>query len=142
MEKTALRIIDANLNRAREGLRVCEEIMRFALNDGKLAGRFKIIRHEISDFIKKSGFDHLDMLKQRDAANDIGKNINTVNKTHEKIEDLFLANIQRSKEALRVLEEFSKTYEIGPLDYFQNIRFEVYELEKEAFNKLRSLCNY
>ena len=46
-----LRIIDANLNRAREGLRVCEDISRFALGDKTATRALKSIRHGATDLI-------------------------------------------------------------------------------------------
>ncbi|MEW6171224.1 MAG: thiamine-phosphate pyrophosphorylase, partial [Candidatus Omnitrophota bacterium] len=46
-KKALYRIIDANLNRTREGLRVCEEILRFVLNDKKTTLEFKKIRQQI-----------------------------------------------------------------------------------------------
>jgi thiamine-phosphate pyrophosphorylase len=41
------RLIDANLNRAREGLRVLEDLARFELDDAALSERAKQIRHGI-----------------------------------------------------------------------------------------------
>ncbi|MGD9393935.1 MAG: thiamine phosphate synthase, partial [Dehalococcoidia bacterium] len=41
------RIIDANLNRAGEGLHLLEEIARMVLNDAALTQQLKAIRHEI-----------------------------------------------------------------------------------------------
>ena len=42
-----LRLIDANLDRLSEGLRVLEDTARFILNDGHLAASVKEIRHEL-----------------------------------------------------------------------------------------------
>ena len=41
-----LRIIDANINRAGEGLRFLEEIARFVLDDAALSQQLKNMRHE------------------------------------------------------------------------------------------------
>ena len=40
-----LRLLDANLNRAAEGLRVADDLARFVLDDAGLSGEFKAIRH-------------------------------------------------------------------------------------------------
>ena len=48
MNPTVLRIVDANLNRAREALRVVEDYARFVLDDGKLCGELKGLRHELA----------------------------------------------------------------------------------------------
>ena len=42
--KQILRIIDANLNRTAEGLRVLEDIARFVLDDAALSRQLKIMR--------------------------------------------------------------------------------------------------
>ena len=42
------RVLDANANRAREGLRVMEDAARFILDDGPLASELKAIRHTIT----------------------------------------------------------------------------------------------
>ena len=55
MQRAAYRIVDANFNRAREALRVMEEVCRFALNDAELSGRAKQLRHELSAAIGAVG---------------------------------------------------------------------------------------
>ena len=47
MDPGILRIIDANANRAREGLRVLEEHARFVLADALLTERVKACRHRL-----------------------------------------------------------------------------------------------
>ena len=54
MENNLLRIIDANLNRAREGLRVCEDIARFSLQNKGAAKTLKTIRHGATNLVLKS----------------------------------------------------------------------------------------
>ena len=44
-----LRILDAALNRASEGLRVVEDYLRMVLEDGHLAGRVKQLRHDLAE---------------------------------------------------------------------------------------------
>ena len=43
-----LRILDAAANRTREGLRVIEDWVRFALDDAHLTGCLKQIRHDLA----------------------------------------------------------------------------------------------
>ena len=125
-----MRIIDANLNRSREGLRVCEEITRFVLEDVKLTQKLKKIRHGISAKIEKLPIVSGKLLTSRESASDIGKNI--VNRSKRKsYSDIFSANIQRTEEALRVLEEFSKIISKPLSKSFSRLRFKVYELEKK-----------
>ncbi|MFC1594778.1 hypothetical protein ACFL38_05570 [Candidatus Omnitrophota bacterium] len=48
LDKNMLRILDANINRAKEGLRVCEDEARFILNDARYSRQLKSVRHKIS----------------------------------------------------------------------------------------------
>ena len=54
MRREISRIIDANLNRSREGLRVCEDIARFAMNSGKISRELKTVRHAISSVMRSA----------------------------------------------------------------------------------------
>ncbi|MDR3243174.1 MAG: hypothetical protein LBT79_00325, partial [Elusimicrobiota bacterium] len=50
--KSHLRIIDANLNRCREGLRVIEDCLRFVLDDCVLYKRARLIRHNTDKILR------------------------------------------------------------------------------------------
>ena len=74
MEKV-LRIIDANFNRAREGLRVIEDGLRFYYdNDKDFIKRLKKIRHSLSEGIEKN-FGFASLKKERDSSCDIGRDM-------------------------------------------------------------------
>lgn len=135
MNRKLLRIIDANLNRAREGLRVCEEITRFILEDVRLTAEFRNLRHKIWRYIKKFPRLQEHLLTSRSTETDVGRK--AINKSKRKnYQDLFMANIQRVKESLRVLEEFSKVFNQSVSKYFTKLRFQVYELEKKTIARL------
>ena len=51
-DDSILRMIDANLNRTREGLRVMEDCARFGIDDAKLSERLKIARHALRSAIE------------------------------------------------------------------------------------------
>lgn len=139
----AFRIIDANLNRSREGLRVCEEVARFYLEDQQTAKEFKALRHHITSFLHTLDQSLLDLLQSRDAQNDVGKELDFSRKnTASIIESIFLANVTRAKEALRVLEEFSKAYELGDPECFKTARYKTYDLEKRTLTKIKALCDH
>jgi len=138
MKKEVFRIIDANLNRSREGLRVCEEIARFALNSGALTKELKSVRHSISNIAKpylaKSG----NVIGARNSSDDVGR------VSHKPSElkrldsiDIFGANIERVKESLRVLEEFFKLIDKKSSIRFSRLRFKVYDIEQKSFKRLR-----
>lgn len=134
------RIIDANINRAKEGLRVCEDIMRLAINDKDKTIKLKKIRHAVSRILKESNIKEFEIIKYRNSLSDIGKNIKA--KLYKKdISDIFLANSQRVKEAIRVLEELFSIFDILSSRKFQNLRFKFYNVEKECIKKIGHLCN-
>jgi len=132
------RIIDANLNRSREGLRVCEEIVRFIIDDRKLTAEFKAIRHGIDGAARKY-FSTEALIRQRDSACDVGRTNSKGELKRSHCKDVFRANMQRVKESLRVLEEFSKLKGKGPALSFKRLRYRVYEIEKDSFKKVASL---
>ena len=49
------RILDANINRSREALRVIEEYFRFVRNDSAFAGRTKTCRHKLTRIVDALG---------------------------------------------------------------------------------------
>lgn len=134
------RIIDANINRAKEGLRVCEEITRFIFDNRTLTGEFKKIRHKLDVILKKLP-PLLSLLKERESLRDVGKDIYIHELKRKNYQDIFFANIQRIKESLRVLEEFSKLRNIKVAVEFKKIRYRIYEVEKKVIKKISSLCS-
>jgi thiamine-phosphate pyrophosphorylase len=136
--KTVNRIIDANINRAKEGLRVCEEIVRFILESRDLTSRLKKIRHKI-DALFKVLPSHIILLKERHSLTDVGRDIYIKELQRKNYQDIFFANIQRVKESVRVLEEFSKLINIKVAVELKKIRYAIYEIEKKVAEKLSSL---
>ncbi len=130
------RVIDANLNRAREGLRVCEEIVRFVLNDPDLTSDFKNLRSDL----KKINCQ-LDLaIYSRDIGKDVGrKSFSKEEKKRQDYLQIFSANIKRVQEALRVLEEFLKVAQPALARQAKKLRFELYALEKRSMEKLQAL---
>jgi len=128
------RIIDANLNRASEGLRVLDDIARFVLNDVGLSKELRDVRHEVMDAARSVAAE---LLKHRASAEDIGADARATPK--KDMASLSRANFKRVQEALRVLEETAKLPEArGKLDSdcFRKARFVSYTLEKQMFPKL------
>jgi len=137
--KAINRIIDANINRAKEGLRVCEEITRFALNNRTLTSRFKNIRHKIDLVTKGLPSSFLDLMAARGSDRDVGKEIYGRELKRKNIRDIFFANMQRIKESVRVLEEFTKLINTTSAIKFKRIRYEVYEIEKKVVRPFLNL---
>jgi len=139
MDKQVRRVIDANFNRVREGLRVCEEFARFFFNDRAVTRDIKKIRNILGRIYQSPALKKDLIIRSRDTMNDVGRKGFAFEKDRNKLSDVFWANIQRSKEALRVLEEFSKLSDKKLSDKFKELRFKTYEIEKKAFNRLRNL---
>jgi thiamine-phosphate pyrophosphorylase len=130
--KGVYRIIDANINRTKEGLRVCEEACRFVLRDRSLTARFKAVRHAIEG-IAGALAPRQRMLAERESPGDVGRSIKSASELRRGgCRDVFFANMQRVKESVRVLEEFSKLLDRKAALEFKEIRYTVYELEKKA----------
>jgi thiamine-phosphate pyrophosphorylase len=136
MNQAVYRIIDANFNRAREGLRVAEEFCRFALNNESLSSRCKKIRHQLSNAVKKldphnpHNPEHL--IAARDTENDIGCGMEVASQMKRaNLEDCVTAGFARSTEALRVLAEAAATIDTAIANSFEQLRYDCYVLEKD-----------
>src|SRR3954465_8096329 len=70
-----IRILDAALNRASEGLRVAEDYVRFVLDDPFLTSRAKALRHDLA--AAASSISSLDRHRARDTRQDAGTSIST-----------------------------------------------------------------
>ncbi|NUQ47810.1 MAG: thiamine phosphate synthase, partial [Phycisphaerae bacterium] len=53
MDAAIARILDANLNRAAEALRVMEEHARFGIDDAGLSESLKALRHRLADLRRR-----------------------------------------------------------------------------------------
>ena len=119
------RIIDANINRASEALRVLEDWARFSKDNLVISEKLKNIRHEINNTFSK--FSNL--ILNRESAFDVGRNIeNTTKKTS--VKDVLRANCKRLEESLRVLSEYGQILNIDTKKLEEN-RYEIYTIEKE-----------
>lgn len=141
MKDNIYRIIDANYNRIKEGLRVTEDIARFVLNDRNLTVKFKNTRHRITATLKTLHITQQDLIDSRSTHQDVGKKSSVSELSKKNIHEILYANLQRIKESVRVLEELSKLINKKSSIAFKNIRFKIYELEKEALKKITALSN-
>ncbi len=125
------RIIDANCNRTREGLRVIEEVGRFFLDDKSLFSAIKTLRHSFCELEQDIRSQIDGITASRDSNDDVGKEyIPDMEGNRQSIEALVEANCRRVEEAMRVLEEFLKLLSPRPVAAIKDLRFEVYTLEK------------
>ncbi|MDP2911961.1 MAG: thiamine-phosphate pyrophosphorylase [Candidatus Omnitrophota bacterium] len=142
-ENKLLQIIDANLNRTREGLRVCEDITRFAICDKQSTKSLKIIRHAATSLIINSDKVSLKkLLLNRDTESDKTKFLDFKTKPSIDISDVFMSNIERVKESLRVLEECFKIIDEKVSRGYRKLRFGAYDVEKRIVKKTGLIsCN-
>jgi len=134
------RILDANFNRAKEGLRVCEEIARFHLKNKDITKELRALRHHLTAILNASSLDRQLLFKERDAHRDLGKKFTSQNSKNS-FKGIFMANAQRIKEALRVLEEFLKLLDTTSSKKTQKLRFHFYALEKKTIEKFPALLD-
>ena len=132
MQRAIYRILDANLDRAREGLRIIEEWCRFGINNQQLAQECKQLRQELAQW-------HSAELRQaRDTPSDVGTELShPQEEKRDSINSLLQANICRTQEALRVLEEYGKLYQPQMSLICKQIRYRVYTLESNLLNSDR-----
>jgi len=69
------RLIDANLNRIKEGIRVIEDISRYIHDDSTLTPQLKTLRHQLQQAYQRERLVH------RDIEHDIQKKPSQVNLT-------------------------------------------------------------
>jgi len=121
------RLIDANLNRLKEGIRVIEDINRYVKDDATLAYQLKQLRHKLQKAYNK------DRLIHRDIEGDVLKESIESELKRSTIDDLMIANFSRTQESSRVLEESFKLIDPTLSELFKAIRYELYGLEKRYF---------
>jgi thiamine-phosphate pyrophosphorylase len=118
------RILDANLDRAREGLRIVEEWCRFGLNSSHLTEACKQMRQELASW-------HTPEIRAaRDTLGDVGTELtHPQEEQRASIQQVLQVNLCRVEEALRVLEEYGKLYHPDMGATFKQMRYQVYTLE-------------
>ncbi len=125
-----LRIVDANLNRLREGLRVVEDILRYGFDSQKFAIALKNLRHKCKiDYPSQ-------LLESRDSIKDVLKESTQDEQKRENLQQIFLANFKRAQESARVLEEILKLEQPQMSAHFKDIRYTLYALEKDIFSEI------
>jgi thiamine-phosphate pyrophosphorylase len=119
-----LRLLDANLNRLVEGIRVVEDIFRYIFDDKTTSLKLKTLRHKARIDIYK------ELISSRDIKNDVLKQSTKSETNRDDLNSILIANFKRAQESARVLEEFSKLISNQESEKFKSIRYELYHLEK------------
>jgi thiamine-phosphate pyrophosphorylase len=125
MEQTALfRILDANLDRAREGMRVIEEWCRFGLERSDLTEECKALRQGLAHW------HHPQLRACRNTPTDPGTHLTHPQEAQRSdLDQVLQANFCRVQESLRVLEEYGKLYDHQMVAAVKQMRYQIYTLE-------------
>lgn len=130
------RLVDANANRVREGLRTLEDLARFVMDAPEAARDLKGVRHEVT-----AAVDRLlgPMSMVRDTAGDVG----TTNSTAGELARPGLVSVAeaaggRVAEGCRSLEEAAKVLDAGGriATAIQSARYAAYDLASEVVSAL------
>jgi len=130
------RILDANLNRLREALRVVEEHYRFILEDENVCVKLKAMRHSLTNMEESVGQNSL--LEGRDTESDCFASTSRPEEMGRADAAAILrANFKRAQEACRVIEEYSKISAETEAASRQakEMRFSLYAMEKAALSE-------
>ncbi len=124
-------MLDAQLNRAVEGIRVLEDFARFEGNNRELSATMRDLRHRLRILFKDKD-SHF--LAARESQKDVGivTSATTKNDIRKDFSDIIPANFRRAQEATRGVEESAKAlglYEQGK--EVEKIRFALYVEQKK-----------
>ena len=135
--RSVLRLLDANANRALEGMRVCEDIVRFHLEFPVAFRQLRALRHAIAHAIRQLPVGPLDLARARASRTDVGRR--AAASRVRSLEQLLVINLQRVKESLRTMEESSRLIAPSQAASFQRLRFRTYEVERALLLNLAAL---
>ena len=131
-DTVAARIIDVNLNRLTEGLRVVEDIVRLGLEDRLLLAGIRKLRTQVGKDVRAL---RREVIVSRKSETDLGRGDRFDRAKRKSLDDVLLANFKRAEESARVLEEVLKVVEPALAGKFKAVRFRLYDLEREALCK-------
>lgn len=121
---------------------MAEEVVRFAMNSVALQKSLKRCRHDIQQVLDEFAISPHALIRTRDTRGDVGRKPSALENRRGDLASVFLANVQRVKESLRALEEFSKLIDPKASRNLKEIRFRVYALEKRALPKMEALRDH
>ncbi|NJL09279.1 MAG: thiamine phosphate synthase [Calothrix sp. SM1_7_51] len=132
IQQVIYRILDANLDRAREGLRTIEEWCRFGLNNVELASECKHLRQELASW------HTAEIRAARNTPDDPGTDLShPQEELRTSLTAVLTANFSRVQEALRVLEEYGKLHNPSMVKACKQMRYRVYTLESNLMGYQR-----
>jgi len=128
-------ILDVNLNRFNESLKFIEDIIRFFTRDKHLLVKVRKMR---IDFLKiKKALPLTDIIRFRESQHDLGRHALFDIQIKKSSSDIIMANFTRAKESSRMLEEIFKSQNAQASKKMKEIRFRIYDLEKDVLQSLK-----
>jgi thiamine-phosphate pyrophosphorylase len=131
------RVLDACMNRAREGLRVLEDYARFVCDNASVVERLKTLRHRLADSERQlavqsgSIVSSSTSLNARDVAADVGTQLTAEQELcRSSLDEIVHANARRVQESLRSLEEFGKLVSSAFAQEMKQLRYESYQIHQ------------
>lgn len=132
-DRSALRILDANTNRAMEAARTLEDAARFALGSPLLSGGCKDLRHALRAALAPLDSPPGTILSARDTPGDPGTSLSNPSESlRSDLAAVCRAAGKRLTESLRVIEETVKTFDRGAsvAAAIKQLRYTAYDLEQ------------
>lgn len=125
-QQVIYRILDANLDRAREALRTIEEWGRFGLENINICNQCKELRQSLAKWHKE------EFRRARNTPDDPATSLSHANEaSRSDVRAVLRANMARLQEALRVLEEYGKIIDPNMGLAMKQMRYQVYTLESQ-----------
>ncbi|MDX2254809.1 MAG: thiamine phosphate synthase [Pseudanabaenaceae cyanobacterium bins.39] len=125
-QQVIYRILDANLDRAREAMRTIEEWCRFGLENGDLCQQAKHIRQQLGQWHRE------EFRLARNTPEDPATGLSHPQEVSRvDVRSVLRANMARLQEAIRVLEEYSKIIDPSMAEAMKQMRYGVYSFESE-----------
>ncbi|MBE7559570.1 thiamine phosphate synthase [bacterium] len=143
-DRAAWRMLDAAADRASEGLRVAGEVVRFFLADAALTARLRDLRQALWSVLAEIPAARARMVDARDSVHDPGRDLPGPPRSADAAL-LFSTNLHRAQESLRCIEEVLRALAPAQAAPITDLRYQCYELEKDAapalatFDKRRKL---
>lgn len=125
--KLYTQIIDANMNRVCEGLRVLEDLARYDGSHFSCAKKLRTMRHQV-----RKSIDDVALINSRNTRKDTGLINTKADQLDQKtdLKSLKVANIKRVQEGLRSIEEMAKVIGLYSVSKtIESLRYEAYGLE-------------
>lgn len=127
-------IIDANLTRVKEGIRVVEDFCRFVLSNVELYNKLRVLRHECQ-YIGEA-FGSALTVQGRKSGDVAKRDTKDSEYSRDSAWSIVRANLSRAMEGARVLEEFGKIYLDSELVYgIEDLRYRLYALEYQVLTQ-------